>query len=156
MLKKILLFADWYEPGYKAGGPIRSCVNFTRCMSERYQVFVFTSDRDLGSPTPYERLTADEWLPAGENVSLYYCSPENLGWKNIRRQIDVIQPEYLYLNSMFSLKYSIYPLLMVHYFGSGGNRPRVVLAPRGMLKDSAIRFKKGKKRFFLGCFRFLG
>jgi glycosyltransferase involved in cell wall biosynthesis len=156
MLKKILLFADWYEPGFKAGGPIRSCVNFTRCMSEHYQVFVFTSDRDLGSTIPYHGLIADKWLPGKKNVSLYYCSPENLAWKNIRRQIDAIQPDYLYLNSMFSLKYSIYPLLITHYSGSGGNRPRVILAPRGMLKESAVRFKKGKKELFLRIFRALG
>ena len=60
--KKILLFADWYEPGYKAGGPIRSCVNFVRQMQPDYRIYVFTSDRDLGSSFPYPDVKTDKWL----------------------------------------------------------------------------------------------
>ena len=52
--RKILLFADWYEPGYKAGGPIRSCANFVHNMQSEYSVYVFTTDRDLGSDESYK------------------------------------------------------------------------------------------------------
>ena len=83
--KKILLFADWYEPGYKAGGPIRSCVNFSCYMQGDYQVYVFTTDRDLGSPAPYEQVIVDEWRSDKNNISIYYCSPKMLSWQNIRK-----------------------------------------------------------------------
>ncbi len=53
-LKKILVCCDWYEPGFKAGGPIRSCVNFVNQMKEDYQIYVLTSDRDLDEQAPYE------------------------------------------------------------------------------------------------------
>src|SRR4030088_1241894 len=99
--KKILLFVDWYEPGYRAGGPIRSCVNFVRHMREDYKVYVFTSDRDLGSPAPYENIKTDEWHDGIGNVNLYYCSPRKLNWQNIRRQLVAVQPDFIYLNSMF-------------------------------------------------------
>src|SRR6201991_5315145 len=85
--RRILLFADWYEPGYKAGGPIRSCVNFTRHMQGDYQVFVFTSDRDLHTTGPYEGILVNEWFPGAGGEKLYYASPEKLNWNNIRRQI---------------------------------------------------------------------
>ena len=52
--KKILLFTDWYEPGYKAGGPIQSTRNFVVAMHELYSISVITSDTDLGETKPYE------------------------------------------------------------------------------------------------------
>jgi glycosyltransferase involved in cell wall biosynthesis len=151
--KKILLFADWYEPGYKAGGPIRSCVNFSRYMQGDYQVHVFTTDRDLGSPAPYEQVTVDEWQLDKNNISIYYCSPKKLTWQNIRKQLSVVAPDFIYLNSMFSLKFTIYPLLISRLYQLGH---LVVLSPRGMLRNSAIQFKKGKKKIFLKTFRLLG
>jgi len=151
--KKILLFADWYEPGYKAGGPIRSCVNFARYMQGEYQVHVFTTDRDLRSPEPYEHVTVDRWQSDKNNISIYYCSPKKLTWQNIRKQMSVVQPDFIYLNSMFSPKFTVYPLLISRLYRLDHG---VVLSPRGMLRDSAIRFKTVKKRFFLNAFRLLG
>jgi glycosyltransferase involved in cell wall biosynthesis len=151
--KKILLFADWFEPGYKAGGPIRSCVNFARYMQGAYQLYVFTSDRDLGSSSAYEQVTVDEWQMDKNNIGIYYCSPKMLVWQNIRRQIDVIRPDFIYLNSMFSPGFTIYPLLITRFYP--GN-PILVLSPRGMLRESAIQFKAPKKKFFLLAFRMLG
>jgi glycosyltransferase involved in cell wall biosynthesis len=150
--KKILLFADWYEPGYKAGGPIRSCVNFVRQMQADYRIYVFTSDRDLGSSLPYPEVKADEWLTGKGDTEIYYSSPVNCSWQNIRRQIDVIRPDFIYLNSMFSPKFTIYPLLVNRLH----QRHPVILSPRGMLRESAIRFKTGKKRLFLRGLRTLG
>jgi glycosyltransferase involved in cell wall biosynthesis len=150
--KKILLFADWYEPGYKAGGPIRSCVNFVRQMQPDYRIYVFTSDRDLGSSFPYHDVKTDEWLAGKGDSEIYYSSPVNLSWQNIRRQIDVIRPDFIYLNSMFSPKFTIYPLLVNRLH----QRHPVILSPRGMLRESAIRFKTAKKRLFLHGLRALG
>jgi glycosyltransferase involved in cell wall biosynthesis len=149
---KILVMADWYEPGYKAGGPVRSCVNFVRQMRGNYEVYVFTSDRDLGSASPYEGIRTDEWYNAA-GVWLYYCSPLNLTWQNIKRQMIWVQPGFLYLNSMFSPKFTIYPVLISRMNRLAGT---IVLAPRGMLRASALRFKPLKKQIFLRGFRWLG
>jgi glycosyltransferase involved in cell wall biosynthesis len=153
MKKRILLFADWYEPGYKAGGPIRSCVNFVRYMREEYDIFVFTSDRDLGSGTPYNNVRINEWYEAEANVNLFYCAPDRLGWGMIRKQIQTLQPDFIYLNSMFSPKFSIYPLLISTWHKHSA---ALVLAPRGMLRESAIKFKPLKKKIFLTGLQWLG
>lgn len=150
--KKILLFADWYEPGYKAGGPIRSCVNFARYMHGDYQLYVFTADRDLRSPEPYAEVAVNEWRQDTHGISIYYCSPGMLTWQNIREQMRVVQPDFIYLNSMFSVRFSIYPLLLSRVYRL---KHVVVLSPRGMLRKSAIRFKAPKKKFFLQAFRLL-
>jgi glycosyltransferase involved in cell wall biosynthesis len=149
---RILLFADWYEPGYKAGGPIRSCVNFVRHMHDDYDIFVLTSDRDLGSEAPYEHIRIDEWYRAASNVSLYYCSPEKLTWRNILKQWKAVQPDFIYLNSMFSPKFTIFPLLINRIYKKGA---AVVLSPRGMLRESAVQFKPAKKKIFLKTLRLL-
>lgn len=151
--KSILLFADWYEPGYKAGGPIRSCVNFVQQMQADYQIYVFTSDRDLGSYQPYTSVRTDEWYQANENISLYYCSPRNLNWKNIRQQLISIAPDFIYLNSMFSPRFTIYPLLISKWTRA---RFTIVLSPRGMLRESAVQFKSTKKKIFLHGLRWFG
>jgi glycosyltransferase involved in cell wall biosynthesis len=154
MKKKILLFADWYAPGYKAGGPIRSCVNFTEHLKPYYEIYVFTSDRDLGSDTPYEGIGTDSWVEAGGGVYLFYSSPANRGLQQIKRQIAHVAPDFIYLNSMFSVHFTLFPLWIAR--GMGASRPRLVLSPRGMLRNSALRFKPAKKKFFLRIFRLLG
>src|ERR1700742_820906 len=95
---KIFLFADWYEPGYKAGGPIRSCVNFTQHLKLDHEIYVFTSDRDLGSEAPYEGLEADTWLQPEASVHLFYASPSHRGPAAIREQIERVAPDFIYLN----------------------------------------------------------
>ena len=151
--KKIVVFADWYEPGYKAGGPIRSCVNFARHMQGSYDVFVFTSDRDLNASAPYAGVAVDQWITGGGGEKVYYASPGQLGWSAIKREIVSIAPDFIYLNSMFSLKFTIFPLLISRWSGLS---ERVVLSPRGMLRSSAVQFKIWKKKIFLQSFRLLG
>jgi glycosyltransferase involved in cell wall biosynthesis len=151
--KKLLLFADWFAPGYKAGGPIRSCVNFAGHMGDCYELYVFTSDRDLDADRPYDQIIADEWFSTEAGIRLYYSSPANTTWRNIRAQLDRIQPDFVYLNSMFSPRFSIMPLLINRLHGG---RSKIVLSPRGMLRSSALQFKSGKKKIFLRLFRLLG
>lgn len=150
--KKILLFADWYAPGFKAGGPIRSCVNFAANMKTDYDLYVFTSDRDLGSTQPYEGILAGEWFRS-DGVSLYYCPPEKLSWSNIGAQLRELQPDFIYLNSMFSLKFTIFPLLLAR---KRCPHAKLILSPRGMLKASAVAFKPAKKKLFLTLLHTLG
>jgi glycosyltransferase involved in cell wall biosynthesis len=150
---RILLFADWFEPGYKAGGPIRSCVHFVHQMQDRYSIYVFTSDRDLNDTAPYAGIVADKWLDYNSNVKVLYGSPAQLSWKSIRSQVNNIRPDFIYLNSMFSKYFTIYPLLMSRF---GGINSKIVLSPRGMLRESALKFKPVKKKFYLQLFRQLG
>lgn len=150
--KSILIFIDWFDPGFKAGGPIRSAVNFARHLQHHYRVYVFTGDRDLGSSAPYDGINRDEWVRYDEAVNVYYCSPANLNWKHIRGVIEKVNPDHIYLNSLFSKYFTIYPLLINRARGWKNN---TVLAPRGMLRQSALQFKSAKKKLFLQAFRWL-
>ena len=52
--KKVLVLVDWFAPGYKAGGPIQSCVNFVFAMKNIFDLSVLTTDTDHGDTVPYE------------------------------------------------------------------------------------------------------
>ena len=148
--KKIMLFADWYEPGFKAGGPIRSCVNFVQYMHAAFDIYVFTSDRDLNASSAYKNILSDEWERKGDGINVYYCSPQKLNWKNIKDQVRAIAPDFIYLNSMFSKYFTIYPLLINK---RQEDQAKVILSPRGMLRESALKFKSSKKKIYLDIFR---
>jgi len=147
--KKILLFTDWYEPGFKAGGPIQSCKNIVNSLSDEYDFWIFTSDRDLGDKEPYKNINRDIWLKLPNGAHIWYASPEFLKSSGIRKIIIEIHPEIVYLNSMFSSGFSLLPLWIlrsIHFEG------RIILAPRGMLNTSAVSRKKWKKKIFLSLF----
>ncbi|MBN8858094.1 MAG: glycosyltransferase family 4 protein [Sphingobacteriales bacterium] len=146
---KILLFTDWYAPGFKGGGPIRSAVNFAREMSSDYDIYIFTADRDLGDTKPYDDIEADTWIRK-ENMHIFYASPQWLGWRNIKNLIRTTGPDFIYLNSMYSRYFTIYPLLL---YSLGKVSSQIILAPRGMLQEGAMQYKTGKKKLFLGVLR---
>jgi glycosyltransferase involved in cell wall biosynthesis len=150
---KVLMMADWFEPGFRAGGPIRSCVNFAGNLKNDLQIFVLTTDHDLGDTQPYPGITPDTWLPYNDNVKVFYASPGWLSWRSIKNLIRSLQPDVIYLNSMYSRFFSLYPVLMKR---AGIIKSKVVLAPRGMLKESAVQFKSSKKNTFLKLYRMAG
>jgi glycosyltransferase involved in cell wall biosynthesis len=151
-LKKILVFVDWFEPAYKAGGPVTAAVNFVKSMSDVFELYVFTSDRDLGDNAPLAGIVTDEWLQKYSNVKVLYASPQALSTKSIRQVIAEVRPDFVYLHSLFSKHFAIVPMLLNRI----GKVPApVVLAPRGMLRKSALQHKRAKKLLFLSAFRLL-
>lgn len=146
-----MVFTDWYEPGFKAGGPIRSCVNFAAHMKDDNAIFIFTGDRDLGDDQSYPHIETNEWIEQ-QGIQIYYASPAAQNWENIYVQIKKIDPDYVYLNSMYSRCFTIYPLLMKRLALIRG---QVILAPRGMLKSTAVQYKSAKKKIFFKVLKFL-
>jgi glycosyltransferase involved in cell wall biosynthesis len=150
---RLLICADWFDPGFRAGGPIRSCVNLTELLGDEFRVAVITSDSDLGAAEPYVGITADRWRNWRGKARVRYCGSV------CRRMVQFVvtmqrwQPEAVYLNSMFSVAGTIWPLLWTLISRSGA---RIVLAPRGMLKESALSQKGWKKRPILLALRWLG
>jgi glycosyltransferase involved in cell wall biosynthesis len=143
---------DWYAPGFKAGGPIRSAVNFAENLEQDLDIYVLTTDRDLGEKAAYPGILTDRWIRRGDH-QVYYLSPSNLRWKTIGIVVRTLNPDYIYLNSMFSRYFTLYPLAMKRLGIAGGH---IVLAPRGMLRSSALVHKSLKKQFFFRLFNLLG
>lgn len=148
--KRILVCIDWYEPGFKAGGPIRSVANIVSTLKNDFEFYILTSAYDLGETQPYVSVPLNEWFDQ-DGIFLKYLDKKMLNSGAIRRNILEVNPDLIYLNSLFSKQFTLLPLLTARSKGYP-----VVLAPRGMLGQGALDIKKGKKQTFLSITKLLG
>ncbi|HEY4109844.1 glycosyltransferase family 4 protein [Puia sp.] len=151
MKKKILVLVDWFVPGYKAGGPIQSCVNFVFAMKEDYSVYVLTTDTDHGETSPYEGIESGRWTnDLHPDINVYYLPKATLTAARVQEQMDAVQADYVYLNHLFSPLFVVYPLWLKF---RGLLKSEIVVCPRGALYESALSVKRWKKTPFLFLFR---
>lgn len=151
--KKILVLVDWFVPGYKAGGPIQSCLNFAFIMKTEFSVHVLTTDTDHGESTPYDGIIANTWThDLDPDFAVFYLQKKGLKPGHIKAQIEVLQPDFIYLNHLFSPLFVVYPLWLKY---RGKIDSRIVLCPRGALYESALSIKRWKKTPFLQLFRWM-
>lgn len=143
---KILILSDFYLPGYKAGGPIRSLANLVDNLGEEFSFNVVTKDRDFKDTKPYLGITADKWNKFGK-ARILYCSPGNTGFSTMRHIICNTPHDLLYLNSFFSQIFTIQPLFL-RRLGLITRKP-IVIAPRGEFSPGALKLKSFKKHFYL-------
>ncbi len=142
--KKILIFIDWYLPGYKAGGPIQSVANLVQHFKDEFDFSIVTRDTDYCETTPYTSVKSDEWNKI-EGVNIFYISQKNLSRKTIKSIIRKTEFDTVYLNGIFSLYFTLLPLILLRK----KHNKRIVIAARGMFAESALGVKKTKKAFFL-------
>ena len=70
--KRVLIFCDYYLPGFRAGGPIISISKIVEMLAPNYEVFIITRNKDYGSKAQYEGIKPDAWYKT-EGISLFYC-----------------------------------------------------------------------------------
>lgn len=142
----ILTFVGAYLPGYKAGGPLRTTANIVEHLSDEFDFWIITRDRDLGDGSPYPEILPDQWQRLG-NAMVYYLSPENCTVKKMAVLIGGTHHDVMYLNSFFSPTFTIKPLL-ARRLGWLPKKP-VVVAPRGEFSPGAFKIKHLKKVAFV-------
>src|SRR5690349_17506499 len=57
----VLVPCDYYLPGYKAGGPIRTVSALVERLSDEFQFAVVTRDRDLDESAPLSGIEPNVW-----------------------------------------------------------------------------------------------
>lgn len=151
--KKILIFVDWYLPGFKAGGPIRSVANMYSQLKNDYDFRIVTSDLDLHETTPYPTVKSDQWTKGPDGCDVLYLSQAKRNYNEIVKILKEERADFIYLNSVFSKVFTVYPLLArkKHF-----PVRKVILAPRGMLGEGALQIKAGKKKVFLTWMKITG
>jgi glycosyltransferase involved in cell wall biosynthesis len=149
--KKILVFSDWFLPGYKAGGPIRSLANLVHSLE--FDFWIVTRITDHHSTKPYEGIEKGSWTKHRTNVQVCYLDQKDLTVPFIQRILREHSFDYIYFNSLFSPTFTLLPLRTARKMGLA---ERCVLAPRGMLKPGALSIKSKKKKIFLFVSRLLG
>jgi glycosyltransferase involved in cell wall biosynthesis len=86
------------------------------------------------------------FIHRANNESVMYLNSAGPKPKLIQQIMNEHSIDLVYINSLFSLKYSIVPLL---FFRRKGLLKHVIIAPRGMLKSGALALKARKKNGFL-------
>lgn len=147
----ILIFIDWFLPGFKAGGPIKSVSNIVNSLHQDFNFFIITSDRDIDDDKPYETEPLDKWIEK-EYYQIAYLSEENR-INFITKTIQENSFDTFYFNSFFSKKYTLDPLSIVKKIKSN---PKIIIAPRGMLGKGALKIKALKKGVFLFFAKLIG
>jgi glycosyltransferase involved in cell wall biosynthesis len=142
---------DWYLPGYKAGGPIRSVANLVKRLDLEFSIV--TSDRDHGSEEAYPDMPLNKWVHGVYNERVMYLTADQQKRKVYSRILKEDNYDVIYLNSLFSKNFTLQPLRAIK---RSGQNQKVLLAPRGMLKKGALSIKKNKKRLFLATARKMG
>lgn len=148
---RVLAFIDWYLPGFKAGGPIRSLSNMVEQLSDQLDFYIITSNKDLGEEEGYENTPVNKWQPVSHARVMYFeKAPDK---KRLLALFNEVAPNYIYFNSLFSKDYALAPLHALK-----GKLPlgRTIIAPRGMLGEGALRIKGMKKKVFLGAAKSMG
>jgi glycosyltransferase involved in cell wall biosynthesis len=147
--KKILIFIDWYKPGFKAGGPIRSISNLVNQLNDKANYYIVTRDTDYSEHLPYKNIISNQWNQVDES-KVYYLSSSNIKYTKIKELINEINPDTIYCNSLFSVFFSILPI-----FIAKKKSIRHVLAVRGMLSGGSLSVKNRKKDIFITVMKFL-
>ena len=140
-----MVFTDWFFPGSQAGGPIQSLISFIKNSPDKF--YVITRNTDLNSTTAYSNVQSNCWESSfQENIQVYYLNENSLTEDFILKLYNEINPDRIYLNSMWSPKFTLLPLKVFRKLNLSS---KVVLAPRGMLKPAAFKQKGFKKKLFL-------
>ncbi|OQP49445.1 glycosyltransferase family 4 protein [Niastella populi] len=151
--KTVLVLVDWFKPGYKAGGPIRSCTNFAYALKNDFNIRVLTTDTDHGEQYPYNDIISNKWLTnLSPDIQVYYARKATLSLKQLKQEIINVNADYVYLNHLFSPKFVIYPLWLKI---TSQLKSKIVLCPRGALYESALAVKPVKKKLFIALFKLL-
>lgn len=142
---KILVFCDYYLPGYKSGGGMRTIVNMVERLHPEFDFRVVTRDHDgCDDFESYKTVNINEWNDL-ENAKVFFLPKNRVKISAVNRLIKDVQPNAIYLNSYFSTL-AIFVLTLKKM----GKMPNieVILAPCGELSEGSLSLKRLKKKTF--------
>jgi glycosyltransferase involved in cell wall biosynthesis len=150
--RRVVVVCDWFAPAFRAGGPVQSLVNAVEQLHPYFDFHIITSNVDYGNLSL--DVKPNEWISWKGQAQVYYCTKEQLSRRSLFSLLDqtVQEDDVLYVQGIFSLYFSIYPLL----WWQRSKRKKIVVAPRGMLHESARKVKPFKKAIYLTLTKAMG
>lgn len=144
--KKILILSDYYLPGYKSGGGMRTIVNIVDHFGDKYDFFILTRDHDGKlDREQYKTVKIDEWNSI-KSAKVYYLSKDKIKISKLRELILKVQPDVIYSNSYFAtLSFYLLILKKLRQIPPIG----IIIAPCGELSDGALLLNPEKKKLFI-------
>jgi len=140
---RVLLVYDYFSPAFKAGGPIQSLVNLVQALHDKYEFYVLAGCYEYGENKPMPGIRVNEWNNWNGMCSVYYWRSSVMDIRNVRREIQSLKPDIVFINGIYSPYFNILPLYLMK------GRARLVISARGMLHAGALSQKSFKKKLFL-------
>ena len=145
-MTKILIFIPWFDPAFKAGGPIQSITNLVHQFDQEVSYFIFCSNKDVDGSI---LLDIDEncWVDYNDCTKVWYCAVPN-PIAIAKKIVAIEKPDVIFTIGLFSWQYNILPNLLFQ-------ANRKIISVRGMLHPGALSQKTIKKKIFLAVFKLL-
>ncbi len=142
---KILIAIDWYRPAHKAGGPITSIENLVNRLGddENLEFYIICGLFDYGATDslPVEQET---WVKLGK-AQVQYWHPKRLNFNTWKQVIQQLKPHVIHMQGLWSIKFSILPLLAAQSCKKVLPIDKIIVSPRGMLTPQALKQKRWLK-----------
>lgn len=142
---RVLITCDFFEPGFRGGGPVRSVAHLLDTMSGDIDAVLVTRDRDAGDTAAYPGLSG-RWVARGPSRIFYLDAGRLRHWIRLWSGLRSGAFDILYVNSFWTPVFTLLPILAVRV---GLLRARgVLIAPRGEFSPGALAIKAVRKRVF--------
>jgi hypothetical protein len=147
MTRDIVFVYDHFYPDYSAGGPVTSLVNLATMLDGACSVKVLTSAYRYDSRERFTGIPFNQWTSWG-GFTVWYADSA----KEAERAIETLSPSAtVYLNGIFSKNYFLRVLLRARR-----RHLDIVISPRGMLQEGALKDKAFKKTVYLSFLKASG
>ena len=143
---RILIFSDFYLPGYKSGGGVRSLVNLVERLGDKFDFRVVARDHDgWTDKTPYDSVKINDWNQIGK-ARVFFLSKDQITLRNVKKLVEDAHPKSIYANSYFSTLTMF--LVLLRKVGNFRGLP-LIIGPGGELSTGSLNNKKSKKQIYL-------
>jgi glycosyltransferase involved in cell wall biosynthesis len=145
---KVFILYPYYWPLYKSGGPVQSIYNIALAFKDQFDFYFVSLTKDIDGQSQHQPLKLECWSRGVNGENIYYTP--RISVFLIFRLVREIRPGILFLNGIFHWHTSLIGLLAGRLMGI-----KIVISPRGMLQEWALRRGKFKKMLFLTAFKSL-
>lgn len=145
---KILIILGGFFPAQTYGGPTVSINNLCSLLGDIFDFYILTSDHELHDSKRLQDIN-DGWNDRSNCKVKYLRQDENNG-KTYREIVDEIEPDIIYLNSLFSIETTV-PFLRL----AKKKKIPLLLAPRGELCVNAFNKKYKKIPYLMFLYPYL-
>ena len=154
-MKNVLIFADYFYPGFKAGGPINSIRSLCSALAADFNIYIITRDRDILDIQPYASIRSGGWCMF-EGVNVLYIDERNLSLTRIYSILLDLKPSVVHMNSLMSVRFSFVPFLAAFKYSISYRHLHLVVSPRGELSHAALGIKALRKYCYRQVLKLFG
>lgn len=149
---KILLFQEYFCPGYLAGGMQTASKHFLS-NPNTYNIRIITSNVDLNDTTEYTGIFPDRWTNRKFGDRFFPVWYGKKGFISLKNYIHFysFKPDWIYLQGIYGYYFFLLPLLLALFY-----RTPVIICPHGMLDKGSLKQKSFKKWIYIKVFAGLG